>query len=148
MSDDPEWGEEAVNATNAWNLNVIEEFRANQGKVGGNFEGAPVLLLRTTGAKSGQERINPIMYLEEDGRIYVFASKAGAQSNPDWYFNLVANPEVTVEVGTETFTARAKTVDKAERDRIYAKQVELFPGFGEYEKKTTRLIPVVELERL
>jgi deazaflavin-dependent oxidoreductase (nitroreductase family) len=145
---DQEWGEEAVIATNAWNLNVIEEFRANAGMIGGNFEGAPMLLLHTTGAKSGQERINPIMYLEEDGRIYVFASKAGAVSHPDWYYNLTAHPEVSVEVGTETFKANAASVDKAERDRIYAKQVELFPGFGEYEKKTTRLIPVVELARL
>jgi deazaflavin-dependent oxidoreductase (nitroreductase family) len=147
MSDN-EWGEEAVIATNAWNLNVIEEFRANDGKVGGNFEGAPVLLLHTTGAKSGTERINPMMYLEEDGRIYVFASKAGADSHPDWYYNLIANPEVTVEAGTETFKANATQVDKSERDRIYAEQVVLFPGFGEYEKKTTRLIPVIALDRV
>jgi deazaflavin-dependent oxidoreductase (nitroreductase family) len=144
---DQEWGEKAVLATNAWNLNVIEEFRANEGRVGGNFQGAPVLLLHTTGAKSGQERINPMMYLEEDGCIYVFASKAGAVSNPDWYYNLLAHPEVTVEMGTETFKANATSLDKAERDRIYAIQVERFPGFGEYEKKTTRLIPVVELKR-
>jgi deazaflavin-dependent oxidoreductase (nitroreductase family) len=144
---DEEWSEEAVIATNAWNLNIIEEFRAHEGKVGGNFEGAPVLLLHTTGAKSGKERINPIMYLEEDGRIYVFASKAGASTHPDWYYNLVALPEVSVEVGTENFRANATSLDKAERDRIYNMQVERFPGFGEYEKKTTRLIPVVELVR-
>jgi deazaflavin-dependent oxidoreductase (nitroreductase family) len=148
MSDQQEWGEEAVNATNAWNLNVIEEFRAHEGKVGGNFEGAPVLLLHTTGAKSGKERINPMMYLEQDNRLFVFASKAGADSHPDWYYNLVAHPEVTIELGTETFTATTSSLDKAERDRIYAIQAEHFPGFGEYEKKTTRLIPVVEIERV
>jgi deazaflavin-dependent oxidoreductase (nitroreductase family) len=148
MSDQQEWGEEAVKATNAWNLNVIEEFRAHEGKVGGQFEGAPVLLLHTTGAKSGKERINPMMYLEQDDRLFVFASKAGADSHPDWYYNLVAHPEVSIELGTDTFEATTSSLDKAERDRIYAIQAERFPGFGEYEKKTTRLIPVVEIERV
>jgi deazaflavin-dependent oxidoreductase (nitroreductase family) len=112
------------------------------------FEGAPVLLLHTRGAKSGAERINPMMYLDEDGTIYVFASKAGADHHPDWYHNLVANPTVSVEAGTETFDAVATPVDRAERDRIYAIQASRFPNFAEYETKTTRVIPVVKLERI
>lgn len=132
---------------NDWNARIIEEFRANEGRVGGQFAGAPVLLLHTKGARTGQERVNPMMYLEGDGTIYVFASKAGAPTNPDWYHNLVANPEVTVELGTETFTARARVLDRAERDRVYARQAELYPGFAEYEAKTDRVIPVIALDR-
>jgi len=130
-----------------WNSQVIEEFRANDGKVGGNFAGAPMLLLHTTGAKSGLERVNPMMYQDlGDGRIAVFASKAGADSDPDWYRNLVANPAVEAEVGTDTkaFTARTAPVD--EREPIWAKQKQDYPGFAEYEAKTTRVIPVVILE--
>ena len=136
-----------VAAVNEWNARIIAEFRANDGLVGGQFEGAPVLLLHTTGAKSGAERINPIMYLKLDGRLYVFASKAGADTNPDWYHNLLANPEVTIELGTETLTATAETVGPDERAAIYAEQVKRYPGFGEYEEKTDRVIPVVELHR-
>ena len=132
---------------NDWNAKIIEEFRANQGKVGGQFEGSPVLLLHTTGAKSGLERVNPMMYLEESGRVYVFASKAGADSDPDWFRNLVANPGVQVELGPETFDATAVVVSGAERDRIYQVQSERYPGFAEYQVKTTRVIPVVELRR-
>ncbi len=132
---------------NDWNAKIIEEFRANQGKVGGQFEGSPVLLLHTTGAKSGLERVNPMMYLEESGRVYVFASKAGADSDPDWFRNLVANPGVQVELGPETFDATAVVVSGAERDRIYRVQSERYPGFAEYQAKTTRVIPVVELRR-
>jgi deazaflavin-dependent oxidoreductase (nitroreductase family) len=128
-----------------WNRKIIEEFRANEGKVGGQFEGAPILLLHTTGAKSGQERVNPMMYLDEDGRRYVFASKAGADTNPDWYRNLVANPDVVVDVGTETYDAAAVSVTGDDRDRIYAEQARQYPGFAEYEQKTSRVIPVVEL---
>jgi deazaflavin-dependent oxidoreductase (nitroreductase family) len=128
-----------------WNDKIIEEFRANEGRVGGPFAGAPVLLLHTTGAKSGLERVNPMMYLIEDGKTYVFASKSGADTHPDWYHNLVANPAVTVELGTETFTATAHPLSKKERDRIYPIQASLYPGFAEYEAKTTRVIPVVEL---
>jgi len=138
---------DATKAVNDWNTNVIAEFRANEGKVGGPFEGAPVLLLHTKGAKSGQERINPMMYLDLDGKRYVFASYAGAPTNPDWYHNLVANPSVTIEVGTETYEATAAPVSLEERDRIYPLQVAVAPGFGEYELKTTRKIPVVELVR-
>lgn len=137
----------AVDATNAWNKTIIDEFHANDGKLGGNFEGAPVLLLHTTGAKSGKERVNPMMYLNQHGRTYVFASKAGADTNPDWFHNLVANPKVTVELGTETFPATATVLSEDERATIYAKQAELYPGFAEYQAKTTRAIPVVEIVR-
>ncbi len=130
-----------------FNTKIIEEFRANDGVVGGQFEGAPLLLLTTTGAKSGQPRTAPMMYRSEDERMFVFASKAGAPTNPDWYHNLVANPEVTVEVGVEKFTAHASEVTGAERDRIYAAQANEYPGFAEYEEKTDRVIPVVELKR-
>lgn len=145
MSDDE--AADANKAVNDWNATVIAEFRSNQGKVGGQFEGAPVLLLHTKGAKSGQERINPMMYLDYEGKRYIFASYAGAPTHPDWYHNLVANPEVTVEVGTETFAATATPVSLDERDRVYPVQAELFPNFAEYETKTTRKIPVVVLER-
>lgn len=137
----------AADATNEWNAKIIEEFRSNEGRVGGPFEGAPVLLLHTTGAKSGRERVNPMMYLDYEGRRFIFASKAGHHLHPDWYFNLVANPTVTVEVGTETFEATATPLALEERDRIYPVQAELYPGFAEYELKTTRTIPVVELVR-
>jgi deazaflavin-dependent oxidoreductase (nitroreductase family) len=132
----------------AFNAALIEEFRANEGKVGGRFEGRPVLLLTTTGAKSGRRFTTPLVYLQDGERRLIFASKAGAPTNPDWYHNLVANPTVTVEVGTETYDARAVAVTGEERDRLYAKQVEAAPQFGEYQEKTSRVIPVVELQRL
>ena len=128
-----------------WNSQIIAEFRANEGRVGGPFEGAPIVLLTTTGAKTGKRRTSPMMYLREDGRMYVFASKAGADTNPAWYHNLVANPEVTAEIGTETHEATATPVTGAERDRIYAEQAQRYPGFAEYQEKTSRVIPVVEL---
>ncbi len=130
---------------NDWNRQIIEEFRANQGQVGGQFAGAPLLLLTTTGARSGQPRTSPMMYLDLDGRRYVFASKAGAPTNPDWFHNLKANPAVTVEVGTDELSATAQEVTGPERDRLYAHQADLYPGFAEYEEKTDRTIPVVEL---
>ena len=130
-----------------WNRKVIEEFRANDGQVDGQFKGAPMLLLHTNGAKSGEERVNPMMYLDLDGRRFVFASKAGADTNPDWYHNLVANPRVTIELGTQTFDATARVITGEERDRIFARQAELYPGFAEYQEKTTRVIPVVALDR-
>jgi deazaflavin-dependent oxidoreductase (nitroreductase family) len=132
---------------NDWNAKVIEEFRSHDGRVGGNFEGAPMLLLTTTGAKSGAKRINPMMYLNLDDHVYVFASKAGADTNPDWFHNLLAHPEVTVELGSETFNALATALERSERDRVYAVQAERYPGFGEYQEKTTRVIPVVEIVR-
>jgi len=128
-----------------FNRQIIEEFRANQGKVGGQFEGAPLLLLHTTGAKSGQPRVNPMMYLDLDGHRYVFASKAGMDTNPDWYHNLTADPAVNVEVGSDTYAARAQAVTGADRDRVYGEQARRYPGFAEYQEKTTRVIPVVEL---
>lgn len=147
MSDNHESHESAIRATNDWNARIIEEFRANQGKVGGQFQGAPVLLLHTVGAKTRARRVNPMMYLEEDGRLFVFASKAGADTHPDWFHNLVADARVHVEVGTEKFDATAVPVHGAERDRLYAIQAERYPGFAEYQAKTNRVIPVVELVR-
>ena len=130
-----------------FNRGVIEEFRANHGAVGGPFEGAPVVLLTTTGARSGQTRVNPLVGLVEDGTLYVFASKAGAPTNPDWYHNLLAHPDVKVEFGDDRFDAVASPVTGPERDRLFAVQVERMPGFGDYEKSTDRVIPVVELRR-
>ncbi len=141
------WKVAEMTEVSDWNSKIIEEFRANEGRVGGPFEGAPVLLLHTTGAKSGKERVNPMMHLDLDGNRYVFASKAGADTSPDWYHNLVANPKVTVEVGTETYSATATPVTGNERDRIYAEQASRYQGFAEYEEKTKRVIPVVELHR-
>jgi deazaflavin-dependent oxidoreductase (nitroreductase family) len=136
---------------NEWNRQIIEEFHANGGKVGGPFEGAPLLLLTTTGARSGQRRTTPLMYLPDGDRLLIFASKAGAPTSPDWYHNLLAHPQATVEVGNgsviETFEVTATQVTGEERDRLYAKQAKLYPGFAEYQAKTTRVIPVVALER-
>jgi len=130
-----------------FNQAVIEEFRANHGKVGGGFEGMPMVLLTTTGAKSGLERTNPLAALVDGDHLYVIASKAGAPTHPDWYHNVLATPEVQVEFGDETFAATAVPVSREERDRLYALQVERVPGFGDYEKSTDRVIPVVELVR-
>ena len=132
---------------NDWNAKVIAQFRANEGKVGGNFEGAPVLLLTTTGRTSGRSYTNPMMYLRAGGDLVVFASKSGADTDPDWYLNLVKNPNVTVEVGSEVFQATAAAVTGPERDALYAEQASRYPGFAEYEAKTTRVIPVVRLTR-
>jgi deazaflavin-dependent oxidoreductase (nitroreductase family) len=132
---------------NDFNDAIITEFRANDGKVGGNFEGAPLLLLHTTGAKSGQERIAPVMYLQDGDRVLVFASKAGAPDNPDWFHNLKANPKVSVEVGAEQYDAEAEILEGDDRTRLYARQAELYPGFAEYQEKTDRVIPVVALNR-
>jgi deazaflavin-dependent oxidoreductase (nitroreductase family) len=130
-----------------FNRHVIEEFRANHGKLGGGFEGAPMVLLTTTGARTGQKRTNPLVPLVEGDRLYVFASKAGAPTSPDWYHNVVAHPEVEVEYGDERFDAVAVVVTGPERDRLYAAQVSVQPGFGDYETRTERVIPVVELRR-
>ena len=132
---------------NDFNRTVIEEFRANDGKVTGRFAGAPLLLLTTTGAKSGQTRTNPVAYRREGGRVFVFASKAGAPRDPDWFHNLVAHPDVTVELPGETYRARAVVVEGPERDRVWEAQKTVMPGFADYERKTTRRIPVVELQR-
>jgi len=111
------------------------------------WEGKPLLLLTTTGAKSGQRRTNPTMYLRDGDRLLVFASRGGTPTNPDWYYNLLAHPEVTVEVGSETYAATATVLSGEERDRLYAKQAGLYPQFAEYQAKTTRQIPVIALER-
>ena len=132
---------------NDFNSSLIEEYRSNQGEVTGMFAGRPLLLLSTTGAKSGQTRVNPLMFLQDGDRWLVFASKAGAPTNPDWYHNVRANANVTVEIGAESFEATATEVTGQERDDLYARQVEAYPNFGEYQEKTTRKIPVVALIR-
>jgi len=131
----------------SWTQAHIDEFRASGGKIGGRFEGRPVLLLTTTGRKSGRPHTTPMMHLQEEGHLYVFASKGGAPTNPHWYLNLVANPTVTVELGTDRFEATARPLEGAEHDRVYARQSELYPQFGDYQRKTERTIPVVELIR-
>ena len=130
-----------------FNQRTIAEFRANHGRVGGNFAGAPLLLLHTVGARSGQPRMNPMMYLADGGRYLVFASKAGSDSNPDWYWNLRANPDVTIEVGDETIAVHATELTGAERNEKYRIQSERFPGFAGYQQKTSRTIPVIALTR-
>lgn len=131
-----------------FNQTVIAEFRANGGVVGGYFAGANMLLLHTTGAKSGQERVNPLVYTRDGDRLVIVASKGGADSNPDWYYNLLANPAATVEVGSDTFAVRATAVTEGpERARLYALMVAHREGFADYERKTARTIPVVVLER-
>ena len=132
---------------NDWDRQIIEEFRANGGNVGSQFTGVPLLLLTTTGAKSGEQRIRPMAYLSEGGRIYVFAGNRGAPTNPGWYHNLVAHPDVTVELGTEKFEARATIVDSAEGDRLGSIQVQKIPSLAELAAKITRKVPVVLLER-
>ena len=133
---------------NEFNRNLIGEFRANDGKVTGVFAGAPVLLLTTTGARSGRKHTTPLVYQQDGDRIVVFGSKGGAPTHPAWYHNLVANPIVTVELPGETFEAKARTAEGAERERIWSAQKEIMPGFAEYEAKTDRQIPVVVLERV
>ncbi|HEX3542410.1 MAG TPA: nitroreductase family deazaflavin-dependent oxidoreductase [Acidimicrobiales bacterium] len=131
-----------------YNTKVIEDFRAHQGNVGGNFEGSPMLLLTTTGAKSGTPRTTPLVYLADGDRYVIFASKAGAPTNPDWYHNLRAHPRVTVEVGGETFQADASVADAEERDGLFNRQVEVMPGFADYQRATSRIIPAVILTRV
>jgi deazaflavin-dependent oxidoreductase (nitroreductase family) len=134
---------------NDFNKNIIAEFRANEGKVGGQFANTPLLLLNTIGAKSGQTRTNPLAYYTDDGdRLIVMASKGGAPTNPDWYYNVKANPLVTVERGRETFQAQASIVEGAERDRLFNQMAEAMPGFAEYQRNTDRQIPVIILERV
>lgn len=127
------------------NRDVIQTFRANQGKVGGVFADQPLLILHHVGARTGIERLSPLATLVEDGRIFVFASKGGSETHPDWYRNLLANPHVTVELGTEVFPATAAVVTGEERAEIYAKQSALHPQFEDYQRNSSRRIPVVEL---
>lgn len=128
-----------------FNRRNIEEFRANHGRLGGQFEGAPVLLLHSTGARSGEERVNPMMYLADGERYLVFASAAGADRNPAWYHNLLAHPDARIEVGDDSIEVHAVELQGAERDQKYAVQASRYPGFADYERKTTRTIPVLAL---
>jgi deazaflavin-dependent oxidoreductase (nitroreductase family) len=130
---------------NDWNARTIAEFRSNHGKVGGDFEGAPLLLLHHTGARSGKLRINPLMYLKDGDRYIIFASKAGADTNPDYYHNLKAHPDIEIEVGDETIKVHAQEITGPERDKLYARQASLYPGFADYQRKTKRIIPVIAL---
>jgi len=137
---------------NDWNAQVIAEFRANAGKVGGQFEGAPVVLMHHVGRKSGKESVNPVMYLPDESdetTIYVFASKGGAPTHPDWYYNMTEAGRAVVEVGTETYEVVVRDVTGAERDTVYAEQASRYPGFAEYEVQTAgiRVIPVLALTR-
>ncbi|HUB75009.1 MAG TPA: nitroreductase family deazaflavin-dependent oxidoreductase [Solirubrobacteraceae bacterium] len=132
---------------NDFNAAIIEEFRTHGGRVGGPFEGAQLLLLTSTGAKSGQPRTTPVVYLEDGENLVIFASKAGAPTDPAWYRNLLADPSASVEVGTDTLTVRARVAEGEERERLYARQVARMPQFADYQAKTTRRIPVVVLER-
>ena len=136
-----------------WNTQIVEEFRANEGRVGGPFEGAPMILVHHRGRRTGRELLVPLMYLPHEtdrDTLYIFASKGGAPVHPDWYHNLLAAGETTVEVGTETFSVTVKEVTGDERDRIYGEQARRYPGFAEYESKTAgiRVIPVLELTRV
>ena len=132
---------------NDFNAQIIEEFRANDGRVGGQFDGMPILLLHHTGAKSGEQYVNPLAYQADDGRYVVFASRGGSPVNPGWYHNLKANPDITIEVGTETIPVHAEEAQGEERDRLYRTQAERLPVFAEYEQKTGgRIIPVMVLE--
>ena len=131
-----------------FNRQVIEEFRANAGVVGGAMEGMPLLLLTTTGAKTGQQRVNPLAFLSDGDRLIVIASFAGAANSPPWFHNLVANPEVGVEVGDQQFTARAVVMEELERTDLYARMAEMMPIFAEYQSRTERVIPVVALTRV
>ncbi|WP_369054321.1 nitroreductase/quinone reductase family protein [Kineococcus terrestris] len=147
MSETPRDAEQAEARTDDWNARVVEEFRANEGRVGGPFQGAPMILVHHRGRKSGVERVSPMVYQPVDGAYAVFASKAGAPTNPDWYHNLLANPGTTVEVGTETVPVRARELEGEERTAVWERQKTAMPGFAEYEVKAApRRIPVLLLE--
>lgn len=132
---------------NDWNQKVIEEFRANGGRVGGMFEGSPLLLLHHVGARTGVRRVSPLMYQDVPDGYAIFASKGGADTSPDWYHNVVANPGTDVEIGTETIPVRARVAQGEERTRIWSRQKSDYPQFEDYESKTLRVIPVIVLER-
>lgn len=142
MSEERDW-----NRVREWNAGIIEEFRAHEGKLGGRFAGEPVLLLYTFGAKSGLERVDPMRYLDLEGRRFAFASSGGADKNPDWYHNLVAWPSVIVEEDPDVYRATAVPLTGPEGDRIYDEQTRRHPRFAEYQTRTSRAIPVVELRR-
>ena len=137
-----------MSVVNERNMKIVDEFRSNEGRVGGYFAGKTLLLLHTKGAKSQQERINPVAYTKDGNRFVVIASKGGAPTNPDWYYNILANPQVTVEVGSEQFQVHAAIAEEPERTRLYNQMVEIMPGFDEYRRRTRRLIPVIVLTRV
>jgi deazaflavin-dependent oxidoreductase (nitroreductase family) len=137
----------ASNPVQDYNKKIIEEFRANEGRVGGPFEGAPMILLTHKGRKSGEVRTNPLVYMADGDRYIIFASKGGASTNPEWFLNIKANPDVTAEIGTEKFDATATEITGEERDKLWKRNVSERPTFGEYEQRTTRVIPVVALTR-
>ena len=137
-----------LDGVNDWNKKIIEEFRANGGKVGGQFEGATMILVHHIGAKSGTERVSPLAYFPDEDRMLIVASAAGSPKNPDWYHNLKAHPRVDVEVGTETFPVVAEELPRAERDEKWKTITSVAPGFADYEKKTSRVIPVLALTRV
>lgn len=128
-----------------WNRKIIEEFRANEGRVGEYFANMTLLLLHTTGAKSGINRLNPVAYTEDGDRLVIIASKGGADTDPDWYYNVVANPHVTIEVGAEKYDAIAIVAEEPERTRLYDQMAGQYPGFEEYRQKTSRVIPVITI---
>jgi len=130
-----------------YNAQTIAEFRKNHGKVGGYFEGAPLLLFHSIGKRSGKTRVNPMMYLKDGERYLVFASKGGADTHPDWFLNLKAHPDVQIEVGDEKIDVHAEEIKGPEHDTFYARQAKLYPGFAEYQRKTKRIIPVVALAK-
>jgi len=135
-------------AMNDFNQKVIEEFRSNAGKVGGQFAGAPMVLLTTKGAKSGKPYVHPLVYTRDGNKYVIIASFAGGPKNPSWFHNLVANPTVTLEIGAEKFQAKASIASGAERERLFNAQAAQMPVFNDYRKKTARQIPVVVLDRI
>lgn len=140
-----------MTAPNDWNAKIINEFRENEGRVGGPFEGAPMVLVHHVGRKTGKQSVAPMMYLadaDDPSTVYVFASKAGAPTNPSWYYNLTSAGRATVELGTETYDVAVSEVTGDARDSTYAEQARRYPGFADYEKKTTRVIPVLALKRI
>jgi deazaflavin-dependent oxidoreductase (nitroreductase family) len=134
-----------MSSTDDFNARTIAEFRSNRGKVGGYFEGAPLLLLHTIGVRSGQPRVNPMMYLRDGERYVVFASKGGADTNPDWYYNLQAHPDTQIEVGDKTIDVHAEEMLGDERNVLFERQAALYPAFADYQRKTRRTIPVIAL---
>ena len=141
-----------MSEANSWNQQVIDEFRANEGRVGGGFAGAPMVLVHHVGRKSGKEYVTPLVYLAKEGddaSVYIFASKAGAPAHPDWYHNLIEAGQTTIEVGASTYPVTVTELSGDERDRVFAEQVRRMPGFGDYATKAAgiRTIPVLELTR-
>jgi len=136
-----------MNNFNDWNKMIIDEFRANKGKVGGQFENMHLLLLNTIGAKSGRKRVNPVAYITDSDKYVIAASKAGADTNPDWFYNIIAHPELEVEVGDQRVQVSAAIASEPERTKLYGNMAQKYPGFAEYVDKTSRVIPVVILSQ-